>query len=204
MTISYKTLLNDWQAFSQSILSFIDTLGLSDARLDCDHVALRVNSAQAASALEDEFSHMGNIISKNMINGRPILIIELNQPLMLGPYKIDCVELPYPSEKTYPVEGWEHIELVINSQAQTCQELAQALSTNYPPLATLLSNESDTSDISDNSISGGNNSGISVKMSSPKGDNERLANPTIAFKQGNICVKLHTHTIKAIIASEQE
>jgi predicted metalloenzyme YecM len=204
MTISYKTLLNDWQVFSQSILSFIDTLGLSDARLDCDHVALRANSTQAARMLENEFSQVGKIISKNMINGRPIVIIELNQPLMLGPYKIDCVELPYPSEKTYPAEGWEHIELVVNSQVQTCEELAQELSKTYPQLATLLSNESNTSDISGNSISGGINSGISVKMSSPKGDNERLANPTIAFKQGTICVKLHTHTIKAIIASEQE
>lgn len=191
MTINYNKLLDNWQDFSTSILSFIDTLGLSDARLDCDHVALRVNSTQAASMLEDEFSQVGKIISKNIINGRPIVIIELNQPLMLGPYKIDCVELPYPSEKTYPVEGWEHIELVVNSSAQTCDELAQELSKTYPQLATLLSNESDIS-------------GLSVKMSSPKGDKERLANPTIAFKQGNICVKLHTHTIKAIIASEQE
>ncbi|MGS0726836.1 VOC family protein, partial [Shewanella sp. 0m-11] len=45
---------------------------------------------------------------------------------------------------------------------------------------------------------------IKVKMSSPKGDKERLANPTIAFKKDGICVKVHAHGIKAVIASEAE
>jgi predicted metalloenzyme YecM len=188
MTISYHRLINDWQYFSQSILSFIDRLGLTQASLVCDHVALRVNSLEAAQRLEEEFSQRGQIISKNIINGRPIVIIDLETPLLLGPYHIDCVELPYPSEKCYPNEGWEHIELVFEIQAQSCAELSQTLLIEFPQLAQVLAGNTD----------------ISVKMSSPKGDNERLANPTIAFKQGNICVKLHTHTIKAIIASEQK
>lgn len=184
---SYNTLINDWQDFSQSILDFIDTLGLGQASLVCDHVALRVNSLDLAIRLEEEFGQRGQNISKNMINGRPIVIIALDTPLVLGPYHIDCVELPYPSEKYYPNEGWEHIELVFETQAKSCDELSQALLTEFPQLAPVLAGNTD----------------ISVKMSSPKGDNERLPNPTIAFKQGNICIKLHTHTIKAIIASEQ-
>lgn len=40
-------------------------------------------------------------------------------------------------------------------------------------------------------------------MSSPKGDKERLANPTIAFKRDDVCIKVHPHGIKAVIASEQ-
>ena len=35
-------------------------------------------------------------------------MFDLNQPLRVGPWLIDCVELPYPGEKRYPHEGWEH------------------------------------------------------------------------------------------------
>jgi predicted metalloenzyme YecM len=42
-----------------------------------------------------------------------------------------------------------------------------------------------------------------MKLSSPKGEGERLANPTVAFKHDNICIKLHPHSLKNIVASEQ-
>nr|WP_313906615.1 VOC family protein [Shewanella algae] len=44
---------------------------------------------------------------------------------------------------------------------------------------------------------------MKLKASSPKGEAERLANPTLAFKAGGVCVKVHPHSIQAIIASEQ-
>ncbi|WP_350639928.1 VOC family protein [Psychrobacter sp. CAL606-MNA-CIBAN-0158] len=44
---------------------------------------------------------------------------------------------------------------------------------------------------------------MKVKQSSPKGDKERLANPTIAFKANGICVKVHPHDIQKIVESEQ-
>nr|WP_235861085.1 VOC family protein [Photobacterium phosphoreum] len=45
--------------------------------------------------------------------------------------------------------------------------------------------------------------GIKVKASSPAGEHERLPNPTYAFKKDNICIKLHSHSLAAVIASEQ-
>ena len=45
--------------------------------------------------------------------------------------------------------------------------------------------------------------GIKVKLSSPQGEGERLANPTVAFKKNGVCIKLHPHTLKEVIASEQ-
>ncbi|GAL14478.1 protein yecM [Vibrio astriarenae] len=43
---------------------------------------------------------------------------------------------------------------------------------------------------------------IKMKLSSPKGEGERLNNPTVAFKHQGVCIKLHPHTLKAIVASE--
>lgn len=184
----YDQLTQSWPDFGQRISAFIQRLGLDSLNLECDHCALRVNSNDAANILSQEFEKYGQVISNNMINGRPILIIKLTKPLMLNGLDIYCVELPYPSDKVYPQEGWEHVELVFPSNAENCEDLQQQLLEKAPNLAEILAGNTD----------------IKVKLSSPKGDNERLANPTIAFKSNGICVKVHTHTIEAIIASEQD
>ncbi|MEI8614349.1 VOC family protein [Shewanella sp. PP-He15 brown] len=207
-SISYEQLIQSWPAFEAQILALLETLGLADKALVCDHVALRVNSIASADALRDTFSRVGKIISDNIINGRTILIIELDTPLTLGQFSIACVELPYPSDKVYPQEGWEHIELVIDSKATECDTLSQDLLALCPKLSALLPPEqaaepvlSRSPDLSSQGIA--SLAGIKIKMSSPKGDKERLANPTIAFKRDDVCIKVHPHGIKAVIASEQ-
>ncbi|MEO3738007.1 VOC family protein [Shewanella baltica] len=208
INISYEQLTQSWPAFEAQILALLETLDLADKALVCDHVALRVNSIASADALRDAFSCVGKIISDNIINGRTILIIELDTPLTLGQFSIACVELPYPSDKIYPQEGWEHIELVIDSKATECDTLSQDLLALCPKLSALLPSEqaaepvlSSSPDLSSQGLA--SLAGIKIKMSSPKGDKERLANPTIAFKRGDVCIKVHPHGIKAVIASEQ-
>ncbi|WP_300480751.1 VOC family protein [Shewanella sp.] len=217
-SISYEQLTQSWPAFEAQILALLETLDLADKALVCDHVALRVNSIDSADALRYAFSRVGKIISDNIINGRTILIIELDIPLTLGQFSIACVELPYPSDKVYPQEGWEHIELVIDSKAKDCDTLSQDLLALCPKLSALLPSEHTAEPVQSSSqglnlqglSSQGLNSqslaslaGIKIKMSSPKGDKERLANPTIAFKRDDVCIKVHPHGIKAVIASEQ-
>ncbi|MGL4517019.1 MAG: VOC family protein [Shewanella sp.] len=190
--ISYATLQQAWPQFEAQILALLARLTLSDKNLECDHVALRVNSIAAADALRHEFCQRGRIISDNHINGRSILIFELTTPLILGEFSIACVELPYPSDKAYPQEGWEHIELVLPSGAQDCDALSQDLLHLCPALSPLFSSTSIPEE------------GIKLKMSSPKAAKERLANPTIAFKYQDICIKVHPHGIKTVIASEHQ
>lgn len=185
-TLTLSTLQQKWPGFSRDIINFLEELGLTHLGLECDHTALRVNAASTADALSTEFCEQGSIISSNVINGRPILIIELNTPLQLADFDIDCIELPYPGSKQYPVEGWEHIELVLPCQATSCDELAQALIEKVPLLADVIRNKTE----------------IKVKLSSPSGEHERLANPTIAFKKDNVCIKIHPHGIKKVIESE--
>ncbi len=185
--ITYQNLDDAWPSFSDSITDFISELGLTQLQLACDHVALRVNDTDSAKRLSQDFERVGNVISNNIINGRPILIFELNSPLIIGDMSIDCVELPYPGEKAYPVEGWEHIELILPCQAKTCEALRDELFKIAPQLESVLKMKTE----------------IKVKMSSPQGEHERLANPTIAFKKGSICIKVHPHGIKDVIASEQ-
>ncbi|MCG9737453.1 VOC family protein [Shewanella insulae] len=184
--LTFDALNKQWPTFSQAILDFMKELGLDSLDLECDHAALRVNTRQGADSLREAFCRQGKIISDNMINGRPILIIALDTPLVLGELAIDCIELPYPGDKRYPVEGWEHIELVMPGGAATTETLREQLLERLPTLVAVLDQQTD----------------VKVKMSSPQGEHERLANPTIAFKRGNLCIKIHPHGIKAVIASE--
>jgi predicted metalloenzyme YecM len=43
-----------------------------------------------------------------------------------------------------------------------------------------------------------------VKTSSPKGERERLPNPTLAVTDGQVTVKFHPWTIEQIVASEAQ
>lgn len=189
--MQYQDLTQQWSAFSNAILAFSQQLGLLEQPklkqdlLWCDHVALRVNDIAIAESLLAEFKQRGEVISDSVINGRPIYIIVLAEPVQLGDWQIDCVELPFPA-KHYPQQGWEHIELVLPGNATTMDELEQALRLVNPNIDTVLANDS----------------GIKVKRSAPQAAGETLANPTIAFKQGDICIKVHSAGIKAVVASE--
>jgi len=189
--MQYQDLTQQWPAFSKAILAFSHTLGLleqSNLKTDalwCDHVALRVNDIATAESLLAELKQRGKVISDSIINGRPIYIIVLDEPLTLGDWQIDCVELPFPA-KHYPQQGWEHIELVLPGNATNMAELELALRLINSDIDALLANDSS----------------IKIKRSAPQVEGETLANPTIAFKQGDICIKVHSEGIKAVVASE--
>lgn len=83
--------------------------------------------------------------------------------------------------KRYPHEGWEHVEIVLAGEPETLNARALAL-------------------LSDDGLS---QPGIFVKTSSPKGQHERLENPTLAVTDGSVTIKFHPWSIEQIIASEK-
>lgn len=173
--------------FMKAINTLIDDLGISLAGYQADHIALRVNDQDVAHQLHLAWLSYGEEWSNNMINGRPIVIIGFEQPLAVDDWTIEALELPYPSDKVYPQQGWEHIEFVVPSSAKTIEELKADLLEKLPQL----------------DWDGLDTKGIKVKASSPSGEDERLANPTFAFKRDGVCIKLHGHSLKAVLESEQ-
>ena len=177
-----------WEDFVSKINKFMEELSIDQDTFECDHAAIRVNSRKKADELRVFFKKNGKVISENIINGRPILIIELNKPLILNRTSVPYVELPYPGNSTYPYEGWEHVEFIIPGKTNSIDTLKQSVITLIPNFENVFHNE---------------NEQVKIKFSSPKGDNERLPNPTIALKKNSVCIKLHSHSIKDIIDSEQ-
>lgn len=173
-------------AFVERIEALAQEMNVSLSGYQADHIALRVNDRDMAEALHQAWLAYGEEWSNNEINGRPIIVIGFNQPLQVGRWRIEALELPYPGSKSYPQEGWEHIEFVIPAKAKDTDELKTKLDEAFPLLPW-------------NQLA---EKGIKVKASTPSGEKERLPNPTYAFKKQGVCIKLHPCSLKDVIESE--
>jgi hypothetical protein len=174
-------LAQDLPRFEQALNQLAEKLHLDLSHFSADHISVRCNQNSTADRWRMGLLQCGALLSEAMINGRPICLFDLAVPLKIGPWLIDCVELPYPGEKRYPYEGWEHVELVLSGDPATLY--ARALSC-LADEALLLP-------------------GIKLKQSAPKGEGERLPNPTLALTDGNITIKFHPYHIRDIVASER-
>ena len=184
-----EQMLVDLPAFMARVMALASELGISLEQYQADHIALRVNDREMAEALHQAWLAYGEEWSNNIINGRPIIVIGFHQPIHVGTWMIECLELPYPGDKAYPQEGWEHVEFVIPAKAGNTDQLKVVLEQAFPQLEQQWALMAEK--------------GINVKASSPSGEKERLPNPTYAFKKNGICIKLHPCSLKDVIESEE-
>ncbi|MGL5250793.1 MAG: VOC family protein [Enterovibrio sp.] len=187
--LTVASLYRELDEFYIKIKKLIDMLGLDLKALQADHIALRVNDWQRAQALEDEWTREGKWLSKSEINGRPICAIGLRKPLQLGDWSIECVELPYPGAKTYPHEGWQHVEWVVPLPASTPQDFFAQLLAHFPALGARL-------DIA-------KEQGVKVKLSMPEAEDEGHCNPTVAFNFDDVAIKLHPCALATLCKTKQ-
>ncbi len=173
-------LSDDMTRFLHSLYDLADRLGLNLATLTADHIAVRCQQVATAERWQKGFLQHGELFSKKMIHGRPVALFALTTPLKVGPWEISMVELPWPGEKTYRHEGWEHVEIVLGGDPQSLSARALAL-------------------FADEGLS---QPGISVRHSAPKGAGERLPNPTLAVSNGRVAIKFHPWSLKEIVESE--
>ncbi|WP_312836993.1 VOC family protein [Pantoea sp.] len=172
----------DLARFDAALQDLAQRLGLTFADLEADHIAVRCNQIATAERWQRGLLQIGTRFSEAMINGRPIALFRLHQPLQLGSWQLSVIELPWPGQKLYRHEGWEHVEIVLRGEPETLGMRAMAL-------------------LSDAGLS---QPGISFKTSSPQGENERLPNPTLAVTDGQTTIKFHPWRLEEIVASEAE
>ncbi|MCA1176475.1 MULTISPECIES: VOC family protein [unclassified Pantoea] len=171
----------DLTRFELALQQFAERLGLEWAEHEVDHIAVRCHQFATAERWKAGLQQIGQLFSEAMINGRPICLFKLHQPLSLAGRQVDVIELPWPGEKLYRHEGWEHVEIVLRGEPETLGMRAMAL-------------------LSDQALT---QPGISFKTSAPKGENERLPNPTLAVTDGQTTIKFHPWRLEEIVASEQ-
>lgn len=188
---SPQVMCSQLSEFAGRVEQLCRLIGLDATSLKLDHVAMRINQRLAAQLAHQQWADCGRVISQAQINGRPIIVIKLAQPLTIGCWVTDCVELPYPAAgKAYAEQGWEHVEFVVPCDVKNGDDFINRVKQFFPQLA---ENWPRLADL-----------GVVIKVSSPQGEGERLANPTIALKWKQVCIKLHPHSLEAVIASEQK
>lgn len=164
--------------FELKLTQMAKVLAISLTDFPIDHISVRCHHIATAERWREGLSQCAQLLSDNEINDRPIYVFELKQPIVVASQEVFVIELPFPKGKTYPQETWEHIEMVIGVAPEQLENAANALLPNSLP------------------------DGYSLKMSQPKGQLERLPNPTLAVTNGIITVKYHPFTLKEIIKSE--
>jgi len=170
----------DLPRFIDSLHHLAQRLGLDLNALEADHIAVRCHQNTTAERWKQGLLRCGELFSEKQIAGRPIALFELHTPLTVGPWQIGVIELPWPGMKLYRHEGWEHVEIVLRGDDATLGARALAL-------------------MGDEGLV---QQGISVKSSAPKGEGERLPNPTLAVTDGQITIKFHPWSLKEVVASE--
>ncbi|MUL01397.1 VOC family protein [Aliivibrio fischeri] len=184
-----QQLINALPSFMEKIQVLLDVLEIDLTQYQADHIALRINDRDVVEVAHQAWLQQAEEWSNNEINGRPIIALGFNQALTINGWSIECLELPYPGDKSYPQQGWEHVEWVIPCDVDSQEAFLEYVFKTFPSLK----------DKWDNLAS----LGVKVKQSCPSGDAERIANYTVAFKYQGVCIKLHPHSLKAVIESEQ-
>ena len=153
----------DLPRFTAALTELSTRVGLDITPLVADHISLRCHQNTTAERWRRGLEQCGELLSENIINGRPICLFKLHEPVNVAHWQLNIVELPWPGA------------------AETLNARALAL-------------------LSDEGLS---QPGISVKTSSPKGEHERLPNPTLAVTDGKTTIKFHPWSIEEIVASER-
>ena len=174
----------DLATFERKIQHLAKEMAIDLSNYEIDHLALRVNSEQSAKNWLILLLKCGKILSDNIVNGRKIYLVKLAKPIKFANQFVDVIELPFPKKKQYPVEGWEHIEVVMPFLPnESINEWVQRINMRF--LWSELTQ-------------------LTIKVSEPKVDGERLPNPSIAVSfvdktSNHTCIKVHPYSIKKIL-----
>lgn len=117
----------DLPRFTLAFRELSTRLGLQISALEADHISLRCHQNTTAERWRRGFEQCGELLSENIINGRPICLFKLHEPVCVEHWRFSVIELPWPGEKRYPHEGWEHIEIVLPGEPETLNARALAL-----------------------------------------------------------------------------
>lgn len=180
----------DIAQFEQRIQQIAEIAGVDLRQLEIDHLAVRMNDHATAEQWRELLLEQGELLKQSQVNGRPIALIQLNQPIEFCGQSVSIIELPFPKGKTYPEQGWEHIEAVVPfEENESVEQWVARLNKRYHFAE---------------------NSQIQLKISQPSVEGERLPNPSIAISlkaptnRNFCCLKLHPYDINTIICSEIE
>lgn len=182
--ITWDNLLTQTAQFSQKINAALDQLSIQDTckNLEIDHICVRLKENADVDNLKHQLEAVGQIISAVNVNGREIMIVQLDQALSLGDWSTYGIELPYPKANHSYQDGWEHVEFVLSAAENTIHGVREAFIEKFPHL--------DLEQLKEL---------YSYSEDEPHADGDQLPNPTIALKVHGVGLKFHANPIQKVV-----
>lgn len=120
MSHDIYTIIGDYESFLSRAFADLGKAGFNIATefKELDHIAYRVETLERYEELKTRLQQFGKIISENVVDGWPIIILQFTRPLSYETWNIRHLELPAPKEGSPYPEGLEHIEFVLNGNHQ--------------------------------------------------------------------------------------
>jgi len=95
----------DLPRFEAALQTLAGRLALDINGLHADHISLRCHQNATAERWRKGFEQCGTLLSENIINGRPICLFRLDEPVCVGPWRFTVVEVDYPHGSHIVAEG---------------------------------------------------------------------------------------------------
>ena len=116
---SLKDIIGDYDVFLKDILSRVEDAGFDmDDFSQVDHMCYRTESLEEYAEAKKALQEHTRLLGTNIVNGREIATLRLNEPVRSGKWRVDLIELPAPKEGKPYARGLEHIEMVIFDDIQ--------------------------------------------------------------------------------------
>lgn len=116
----FELLMGTSRLFLESLFNNLEQAKVDVSNLPLDHLCYRLETNQKYNALKSVMCKAGVLLSENVINGRPISVVRLTEPIIYESRQIHCIELPAPKPGKHQPEGYEHAEFVVPHLAEFC------------------------------------------------------------------------------------
>lgn len=186
--MTWEALQAQVEVFSQKLNAALEELGILEKckDLEIDHICVRLKNSFDVDDLKNQLTEAGQVISSVNVNGREISMIQLNEALNLGSWRTYGVELPYPKPNHNYVDGWEHVEFVLNGAENTMDGVRQAFMDTF--------NELDLAQLEND---------YSYSEDEPHADGDQIPNPTVGLKVNGVGLKFHANPIQVVVGFEE-
>ncbi|TGD49865.1 metalloprotein, partial [Salmonella enterica subsp. enterica serovar Poona] len=84
----------DLPRFTLAFRELSTRLGLQISALEADHISLRCHQNTTAERWRRGFEQCGELLSENIINGRPICLFKLHAPVCVEQWRCSVIAVP--------------------------------------------------------------------------------------------------------------
>ncbi len=182
--LSWIDVCNQQESFGLRLQDALIKLNILEQCKDLSmcHACVRIKSPDNVTELKESISKIGKIISSATVNGREILIIQLDKPLTVGEWSVYGVELPYPKENHSYEDGLEHVEFVLTQTENTMDSVREK--------ALEMLKDITLEELKQK---------YSYSEDEPHAEGDQKPNPTVSIKVDGVGIKFHALSIQDVV-----